>query len=98
DPEATCVVDSANPSALEARMVAAVDDSAEKPCAGFTSVSPLPRVRMIRHPPMYVPSAIVIAHAKMTHSCGSGFADDCQPTVMSASVMMPIVFCASFVP
>src|SRR5690606_2715758 len=52
DPEATCVVDRANPNALEARMVAAVDDSAEKPCAGLTSVSPLPRVRMIRHPPM----------------------------------------------
>ena len=52
DPEATWVVDSAKPSALEARIVAAVELSAEKPCAGLTSVSPLPRVRMMRQPPM----------------------------------------------
>ena len=51
EPEATCVVDSAKPNAEEARIVAAVDDSAEKPCAGFTSVRPFPSVRMIRHPP-----------------------------------------------
>ena len=52
EPEATCVVESAKPRALEARIVEAVDASAEKPCAGFTSVRPLPRVRMMRHPPM----------------------------------------------
>ena len=52
DPEATCVVDRANPRALEARMVAAVEVSAENPCAGLTSVRPLPRVRMMRQPPM----------------------------------------------
>ncbi len=51
DPEATCVVESANPRALEARMVAAVELSAAKPCAGLTSVRPLPRVRMMRQPP-----------------------------------------------
>ena len=51
EPDATWVVDSAKPSALEARIVDAVDASAEKPCAGLTSVSPLPRVRMIRQPP-----------------------------------------------
>ena len=52
DPDATCVVDSAKPKKLEARIVDAVDVSAEKPCAGLTSVSPLPSVRMMRHPPM----------------------------------------------
>ena len=36
---------------LEARMVAAVDDSAEKPWAGLTSVRPFPSVRMMRQPP-----------------------------------------------
>ena len=51
EPEATCVVESAKPSALEARMVAAVEVSAAKPCAGLTSVRPLPRVRMMRQPP-----------------------------------------------
>mgnify|MGYP006906534200 CR=1 FL=1 len=42
EPEATCVVERAKPSALEARIVAAVEVSAENPCAGFTSVRPLP--------------------------------------------------------
>ncbi|KZE40683.1 hypothetical protein AVW09_13905 [Microbacterium sp. T32] len=98
DPEATCVVERAKPRALDARIVAAVDVSAEKPCAGLTSVRPLPSVRMMRHPPMYVPSAIVSAHASTTQICGSGSDADCQPTVMRARVMTPIVFCASFVP
>ena len=52
EPEATCVVDSAKPRALEERIVAAVEDSAANPCAGLTSVRPLPSVRMIRQPPM----------------------------------------------
>ena len=52
DPDATCVVDRAKPRALEARIVAAVEVSAEKPWAGLTSVRPLPSVRMMRHPPM----------------------------------------------
>jgi hypothetical protein len=65
------VVDSAKPRALEARIVAAVEDSAEKPCAGLTSVSPLPSVRMMRQPPMYVPRAIVMPHARITHSSGA---------------------------
>ena len=52
EPDATCVVDSAKPRALEARIVAAVEVSAEKPCAGLTSVRPLPSVRMMRQPPM----------------------------------------------
>ena len=46
------MVDSAKPKALEARIVEAVEDSAEKPCAGLTSVMPLPSVRMMRQPPM----------------------------------------------
>src|SRR3546814_18165173 len=82
DPDATWVVDSANPRALEARMVEAVEVSAAKPWAGLTSVSPSPRVRMMRHPHMYVHRVIVNAHAMMTHRCGSGCAEDCQPMVM----------------
>ena len=38
--------------ALEARIVDAVEVSAAKPCAGLTSVSPLPRVRIMRQPPI----------------------------------------------
>src|SRR5215218_1958002 len=52
EPDATCVVESAKPRCVEARIVAAVDVSAAKPCAGFTSVRPVPRVLMMRHPPM----------------------------------------------
>src|SRR5919205_4471383 len=51
EPEATWVVDSAKPRCEEARMADAVDDSAAKPWAGLTSVSPRPMVRMIRQPP-----------------------------------------------
>ena len=52
EPEATCVVERAKPRWLEARIVAAVAVSAAKPCAGFTSVRPVPRVLMMRQPPM----------------------------------------------
>ena len=34
----------------------------------------------------------------MTQICGSGLSADCQPAVIRASVMTPMVFCASFVP
>ncbi|MDF2491618.1 MAG: hypothetical protein K0Q58_196 [Microbacterium sp.] len=34
----------------------------------------------------------------MTQSCGSAFSEFCQPAMISASVMTPMVFCASFVP
>ena len=52
EPEATWVVESAKPRWVEARIVAAVDVSAAKPCAGLTSVRPVPSVLMMRQPPM----------------------------------------------
>lgn len=52
DPEDTCVVDSAKPRWLEARIVAAVEASAAKPCVARISVMPEPRVRMMRQPPV----------------------------------------------
>jgi hypothetical protein len=51
EPVATCVVDSANPSWLEARMTTADELSAAIPCGGAISTSPLPTVRMMRQPP-----------------------------------------------
>ena len=51
DPVATCVVDRAIPKWLEVRIIAAEEDSAAIPCGDSMSTSPLPRVRMIRHPP-----------------------------------------------
>jgi hypothetical protein len=97
EPDATWVVDSANPRCVDARIVAAVDVSAAKPCAGFTSVRPVPRVLMMRQPPMYVPSAIAMAHVTITHPCTSS-PELCMPAATSVSVMTPIVFWASFVP
>jgi hypothetical protein len=52
DPEATWVVDRAKPRCDEARIAAAVEVSADRPCAGLTVVSFVPRVSMIRQPPM----------------------------------------------
>ena len=52
---------------------------------------------MMRHPPMYVPSAIAMAQATMTQVSGAE-PTGCGPTEMSVSVMTPIVFCASLVP
>ena len=51
EPVATCVVESANPSWLEARMTAAAAPWAAVPWRGSISVMPLPMVRMIRQPP-----------------------------------------------
>ncbi len=52
DPVATCVVESAKPRWLEARMTAADELSAAMPWCVSISTRPLPTVRMIRQPPM----------------------------------------------
>ena len=51
EPVATCVVDSAKPRWLDARMTAAEALSAAMPCGDVISTSPLPSVRMMRQPP-----------------------------------------------
>ncbi len=65
---ATCVVESDSPKWLDARITAAEDDSAAIPCGDSISTRPLPRVRMIRQPPTYVPSAIAAAQATTTQN------------------------------
>ena len=52
EPDATWVVERAKPRWLDARIVAAVLVSAAKPCAGLIAVRPVPRVRMMRQPPV----------------------------------------------
>ena len=47
---------------------------------------------------MYVPSAIAVADETMTQKGTSKLSAGRSPWAMSASVMMPIVFWASFVP
>ena len=58
----------------------------------------LPIVRMIRQPPVQVPSAIAVADVTTTQSGTSKWSGLMFPCATSASVMMPIVFWASFVP
>ena len=55
-------------------------------------------VRMIRQPPVYVPSAIAVAEQTITHVGTWNPVAGRLPCATSASVMMPIVFWASFVP
>ena len=78
-------------------MVVADAASAAKPCGVLISVRPLPSVRMTRQPPMYVPAAMVRPQMATTHNSGPE-PEGCRPTAISVSVIMPMVFCASFVP
>jgi len=91
------VVDSAKPSWLEARIVAAAELCAAIPCTGAMSTTPLPSIRMIRQPPSQVPSAIADAAESLTQN-GIALVSVQSPDPIRASVMMPIVFWASFVP
>ena len=52
EPVHTCVVDSGSPRWVEVRITAALVVSAVKPWTGWMSLTRLPRVRMIRQPPM----------------------------------------------
>jgi hypothetical protein len=97
DPEATWVVERANPRWVDARIVAVVAASAANPRPGSISVSPLPRARMMRQPPVYVPIAIAGAQTTITQSPGPVPAF-CEPAAMRVRVITPMVFCASFVP
>ena len=56
EPLVTCVVDSANPSCAELRMIAVLAVSAANPCRLSISLIRWPRVRMIRQPPVAVPA------------------------------------------
>ena len=76
----------------------AVDVCAAKPCGGSSFAIRCPRVRMIRQPPAYVPTAIAVAEQILTQrGTVNGSAARCPETI-SASAITPIVFCASFVP
>jgi hypothetical protein len=55
-------------------------------------------VLMIRQPPTEVSAARATAQPILTHSGTVKWSASRLPWAMSASVMMPIAFCASFVP
>ena len=69
---------------------------AAKPPVGVSWMIRRPMVRMMRKPPAYVPALIAAAAASTTQKGTSKVS--ISPAVNSASVMMPIVFCASWMP
>src|SRR5512140_1136814 len=115
--EILCVVETATPTCVAARMTAAEEVSAAKPLIGCSFTILWPRVRMMRHPPTAVPAAMVRAQTTLIHTAisislpGAGAGErkkESQPgrfsncpnwvAPRSVSAMIPIVFCASFVP
>ena len=67
------MVESGKPRCEEARIVAADDVSAAKPCGDSTSVIFVPTVRMIRQPPIAVPRPIASPQLRITQNCGAVF-------------------------
>ena len=78
--------------------MAALDDSAEKPCGDSTVVIRLPIVLMMRQPPVAVPRAIAVAQMSLTHSGTVKWTALRWPVEIKASAITPIVFWASLVP
>ena len=93
----TCVVDSGSPRWVEDRITAVLVVSAVKPWIRWMSLTRRPSVRMIRQPPMYVPSPIANAADRTTQN-GGGEPGARMPAVIRVNVITPMVFCASLVP
>src|ERR671927_1417677 len=70
-PEITCVVERGNPRCEAVSTTAAPAPWAEKPCAASILMIRDPIVRMIRQPPVYVPSEIAAAAETITHTGGA---------------------------
>jgi hypothetical protein len=85
------------PKWLEVRMTADEVICDAKPCVGLSRVKPWPMVRMMRHPPMYVPIPMAMPQVSTTHIGVDALAPR-VPLATRASVMTPIVFWASLVP
>ena len=90
DAEIVCVVLSGMPSRDASSIVLAAAISAAKPWCVSSFVIRIPSVRMMRHPPVIVPSAMTAAQRKMTHF-GIANVDSCPPST-SASVKAPMNF------
>src|SRR5580704_1695301 len=74
---------------------------AQKPSTGSSLITLIPKVLMIRQPPAYVPSPIAIAASSTTQSGGEGNTVPVAvsaPALTRASVITPMVFCASLAP
>ncbi len=109
-PVMVCVVETGIPQTDAAMTVAAAPVSAQKPENGFSFVMRLPIVRTIRQPPVSVPRPIAACAERMIHQgivfmSGRCMKWRCEPGssksarfATSRPPMIPIVFCASFVP
>ena len=97
----TWVVESGIPKCEAIKMIEAADVSAANPWIGFSLIILCPIVLIIFHPPFIVPAAIVKAHTTITNIgiSKSPFGALCStPPERRASVIIPIVFWASFEP
>lgn len=77
--------------------MAAPVKSAETPFTGRIFMIFPPTVLMIFQPPIDVPRPMAVAQANCTQ-VGISLAEVCKFAVMRAIVIIPIAFCASFVP
>ena len=91
-----CVVLTGMPKCAVPSRISAALVSAAKPCTGSILTMRIPNVRMMRQPPIAVPSPIATAQARMTQVGTSTVL--MAPAETSASVMIPIAFCASLAP
>src|SRR5436305_10096749 len=95
-PVIVCVVETGMPKELAMKSVIAPAVSAAKPPTGCSFVIFEPIVWMIRQPPDSVPRPIAVCAERITHI---GIVNVFKyPAVKSTPAMIPIVFCASFVP
>ena len=98
EPEIVCVVETGNPKCAVPQRIDAQAVCAANPCGGSIFAIRCPRVLMMRQPPAYVPAPIASAAEAITQVGGRSKSASRCPEATSASAMIPIVFCASFVP
>src|SRR2546425_368840 len=91
-----CVVLTGMPKCAVPSRIKAALVSAANPWTGSILTMRIPNVLMMRHPPAAVPKPIATAHERRTQ-VGTATWSRC-PADTSASVMIPIAFCASFAP
>src|SRR5699024_4110696 len=98
DEDTTCVVDNGQSNAEATNIVNADDKSAAAPFAGGIFMIFPPTVLMIFQPPTAIPHSIAVAQPIFTHNCASVLVPVWIFATISAKVIIPIDFCASFVP
>ena len=96
EPVTTCVVDTGRCRKVAVKIVNAELISAASPFTGSKRNILFPTVRIMRQPPTLVPAHMANAQAIFTRKGTSS--SPMYPPDKSASVMIPMHFCASFEP